>query len=343
MANWRELITPYSIILTSLLVGLVAERVVAGRLRDLIGRLVGTPSQEKVFAGMRGAVVLWCVITGIYGALRVAPLPAAIQPIAIEFLRVNLIISVTWVLMRLGGRVITMYLERSGGALSETSLLTNLIRALIAVIGTLVVLEAIGISIAPILTTLGVGGIAVALALQDTLANLFAGVYILLSNKIRVGDQVRLASGEEGEIYDINWRNTAIKGPTGNLIIVPNATVASVVTTNFNLPGTETSVVATLGVSYDSDLEQVERICQEVARAVQAEVEGGDPTFEPLVRFNNFGELRVGFSVIMRAQNFGSQFLMRHEFFKRVHRRLREEGIAFDPALAMRDTGSPRQ
>jgi small-conductance mechanosensitive channel len=320
--------------------GLVFERIILVRLRELAAR-TRAESDDVVSFGLRGAVVLWSVLAGIYWALQSVELDTRIERFVGDFLRINLIVSLTWVVMKIAVRLIGLYVRRTDGSLSSTTIFTNLTRILVVTIGGLIMLQAIGIPITPVLTTLGVGGIAVALALQDTLANLFAGVYILVSNKIRIGDQVRFASGEEGVVQDINWRNTAIKGPTGNLIIVPNATVASAVTTNFNLPSTELSVVANLGVSYESDLDQVERICLEVAREVLREVEGGAPEFEPLVRFNTFGDLRIGFSVIMRGQNFGSQFLLRHEFFKRIHRRFREEGIAFDPSLALRDSATP--
>ena len=74
----------------------------------------------------------------------------------------------------------------------------------------------------PVLTALGAGGLASALALQDTLANLFSGITTIFSKQVRMGDYIKLASGEAGRVVDMNWRNTTIRTATGNMIIVPN-------------------------------------------------------------------------------------------------------------------------
>jgi small-conductance mechanosensitive channel len=183
------------------------------------------------------------------------------------------------------------------------------------------------VSITPLLGALGVGGLAVALALQDTLANLFAGVHILASKKVQQGDYVALDGGQEGYIVDINWRNTTIRQIQGNLVVVPNSRFADAIMTNFHQPAQDMSVLVPVGVSYDSDLDEVERVTLEVAREVLKEVEGGVPDHEPLVRFNGFGESSIDFSVILRSREFGDQYRLVHEFIKRLHRRYGAEGI----------------
>jgi small-conductance mechanosensitive channel len=326
--NWSALVTPYALILGSLVVGLIFERVILVRLRRLAVR-TRNQGDDIISSGLRGAVVLWFVLAGIFAALRSVTLDPEFEEFAIQFLRINLVISVTWVAMRMISRLVGSYVRRSNGILGSTTIFTNLTRILVAVLGALIALQALGVPITPLVTTLGVGGIAVALALQDTLANIFAGLYIIASNKIRLGDYVRLAGGEEGFVRDINWRNTTIQALANNMVIVPNLTVASAVVTNFNLPEPEVAVTVPFGVSYDSDLELVERIAAEVAREVMREVEGGLPEFEPLVRFSGFAETRVSLSVVMRARQFTDQFLVTHEFVRRLHGRFRREGIEF--------------
>ena len=183
------------------------------------------------------------------------------------------------------------------------------------------VLNSLGISITPIITALGVGGLAVALALQDTLANLFAGIHILATRKIRPGDYVKLASGEEGYVVDVTWRQTTIRQLPYNIITVPNSQIASTSTTNYNLPHKELSVYVQVGVAYDSDLEHVERVTLEVAKEVMNEVEGGVTGFEPLVRYHTFGDSSINFTLIMRGKVFVNQYLLKHEFIKRLHKR----------------------
>lgn len=160
-------------------------------------------------------------------------------------------------------------LSRSGTSGSAT-IFVNIARIVVIIIGVLVLLDSLGIAIAPLLTALGVGGLAVALALQDTLSNVFAGVHILASRKVIRGDFIQLDNGMEGYVVDTNWRNTTARQLPNNIVIVPNATLASSVVTNYHQPEQETSVSVAVGVSYDSDLEHVERVTCEVGDAVAA-------------------------------------------------------------------------
>ena len=188
--------------------------------------------------------------------------------------------------------------SRSGVAGSAT-IFVNITRVVVLAMGFLVVLQTLGISIAPLLTALGVGGLAVALALQDTLANLFAGVHILASKTIQPGDYIRLSSGEEGYVVDINWRNTTVRQLSNNLVIIPNAQLAGTNMTNFNRPEQQMTLLVQVGVGYDSDLDHVERVTTEVVAEVMTEIAGAVPDHEPAVRFHTFGDSRISFTVIL--------------------------------------------
>jgi small-conductance mechanosensitive channel len=126
---------------------------------------------------------------------------------------------------------------------------------------------------------------------------------------------------------DVTWRQTTIKQLPNNIIVVPNALIASAILTNYHLPERELSLIVQVGVAYDSDLEHVERVTREVAMEVEREVEGGVAGYEPLIRFHTFGDSSINFSVIMRGQEFVNQYLLKHEFIKRLHGRYNEEGI----------------
>ena len=107
---------------------------------------------------------------------------------------------------------------------------------LVVALGALVVLNGLGVSITPMLTAMGVGGLAVALALQEPLANLFAGIVIALARQVRVGDYVKLDNGVEGYVTDFSWWSTRIRMLSNNMVLVPNAKLAQSVVTNFHLP-----------------------------------------------------------------------------------------------------------
>ena len=211
--------------------------------------------------------------------------------------------------------------------LPPTSLLEHLIKILVFVIGALALLRSLGISITPALAGLGIGGLAVALALQRPLGDFFAGIHLILSKQIKTGDYIKLETGEEGYVVDITWRNTMIRQLPNNLIIIPNSRLASLMIINYYQPEKELSVLVNIGVSYSSDLEKVERVTIEVAKEVMKEVPGGVPEFEPFIRYHTFGDFSINFSVILRAKEYTDQFLIKHEFIKRLHRRYRQEGI----------------
>ncbi|MEV6737793.1 mechanosensitive ion channel family protein [Streptomyces sp. NPDC051104] len=285
-------------------------------------------SGDDVIVDALRTVVPWAAIAGgAAAAAAVLPLTRTVQHHVNQTLTVLLIFVVTLSAARVvAGLVRTVTQSRSGVAGSAT-IFVNITRILVLAIGFLVVLQTLGISIAPLLTALGVGGLAVALALQDTLANLFAGVHILASKTVQPGDYIRLSSGEEGYVVDINWRQTTVRQLSNNLVVIPNGQLAKTNMTNYTRPEQQLTVLVQVGVAYDSDLEHVEKVTTEVVAEVMTEITGAVPDHEPAVRFHTFGDSRIGFTVILGVGEFSDQYRIKHEFIKRLHKRYRAEGI----------------
>jgi len=210
---------------------------------------------------------------------------------------------------------------------SSAGVIKTLSRTIVLGFVFLIVLDRLKITITPFLASLGIGGLVVALALQDTLSNFFSGIYIFFDKPIRIGDYVMLESGKEGYVTHIGWRNTRIRMLPNNIVIVPNTKLVSSQITNFYLPEPEMAVLVQVGVSYQSDLEKVERVTIEVAKEVLQEVEGGVKEFEPFIRYHTFSDFSINFSVILRAREYVHKYLITHEFIKRLHRRYQQEGI----------------
>jgi small-conductance mechanosensitive channel len=320
------LAAPLGLMAVGLLAGFVVRRTVFRRLARLAAE-TRSPVDDLVVAALRGPVVLLGAVIGLYVGLELASLPAPLTRVLERSLVVLVVVAVTWVLARLAAAYVHAQTAPAHGTLPSATLLPNLARLLVLGTGALVVLETLDIKITPILTALGVGGLAVALALQDTLANLFAGVHILLSRQVRPGDYVGLSSGEKGYVQDVTWRYTTIRQLPNNITVIPNSKLASAITTNYYLPEQEMAVLVQVGVAYGSDLDQVERVTVDVGREVMREVQGGVPGFEPFIRYHTFGDSSINFSVILRGREFTDQYLITHEFIKRLHRRYRAEGI----------------
>lgn len=314
-------------------VALAAGLLLAFLLRMLLRWLGGHATRTRwsgddvIVDALRTLVPWGAIVGGAAAAAAVLPLTRTVGHNVNQALTVLLIFVVTITSARLiAGLVHTLTQSRSGVAGSAT-IFVNITRVVVLAIGFLVVLQTLGIPIAPLVTALGVGGLAVALALQDTLANLFAGIHILASKTVQPGDYIRLSSGEEGYVTDINWRQTTIKELSNNLVIIPNGQLAGTNMTNFNRPEQEMTLLVQVGVGYDSDLEHVERVTEEVVAEVMAEITGAVPDHEPAVRFHTFGDSRIGMTVILGVGEFSDQYRIKHEFIKRLHKRYQTEGI----------------
>lgn len=320
------IIIPVTILVCSIVLGLTLEKVFRIKLVKMAEKS-RFKTDDIMVGALKGVILLWFTLFGIYSALVLTFGNANWMNQLFKLLISLAILTVTVVVMRITTGLVASYSQRVGGNLPSISLFTNLAKLLVLFIGILVMLQYLGISITPILTALGVGGLAVALALQETLSNIFAGIHILLSRQINPGDYIKLDSGEEGLITDINWRSTSIRMMSNNMVLVPNSKLANAIVTNYELPGHEMSVLVNVGVSYSSDLEHVERTAIAVASQVMQEADGGVPDFEPLVRFNNFSDSSIDFTVILRTKSFTDQYMLKHEFIKRLHRRFNEENI----------------
>lgn len=202
----------------------------------------------------------------------------------------------------------------------------NIVAIVIYVVGILIILSGLGVEVGPLVAGLGIGGLAVALALQDTLSNFFAGVYLTAEQPIRVGDFIEISETEKGYVEEIGWRSTKIKTVENNILIIPNSKLANAVIKNYEVPESELAFWVPVGVSYKSELDKVEKIVVKVAKEVM-KVEGGVPDFEPYVRFKEFGESSINFNVGLKARTRSDMFRLRHEFIKKLKKAFDKEGI----------------
>jgi small-conductance mechanosensitive channel len=290
-------------------------------------------------------VTPWCLGVGCaWGAVLALPLRSAYRYDLDHALLAVIVVVVSVGCAKVAGVAVHAGATSHAGTSGSATIFVSITRVVVWTIGGLVLLNSLGVAITPLLTALGVGGLAVALALQDTLSNLFAGVHILTSRKVQPGDFIQLDNGMEGYVEDTNWRNTIIRQLPNNILVVPNATVASSIVTNYHLPEHEMSVTVPCAVSYESDLQHVERLTVEIGREVMQEVKGGVPEHEPTVRYNTFGDSSISFNVGLRAADVSAQGLIIHEFIKRLHACYQKEGIENSSPSAMivqTGTGEP--
>lgn len=312
----------------------LAAGILAALLLRMLLRWLGRYAERTTWRGddvlvdaLRMIAPWAAVAAGVALAAAALPLTRTVQHNVNRTLTVVVILAATVSAARVVAGLVRSVTQSRSGVAGSATIFMNITRILVLAIGCLVCLQTLGISIAPLLTALGVGGLAVALALQDTLANLFAGIHILASKTVQPGDYIRLSSGEEGYVEDINWRQTTVRALSNNLVVIPNGQLATTNMTNFMRPEQKLTVLVQAGVSYDSDLEQVEQVTKEVVTEVMTEISGAVPEHEAAVRFHTFGDSRIGFTVILGVGEFSDQYRIKHEFIKRLHRRYQQEGI----------------
>ena len=219
------------------------------------------------------------------------------------------------------------YSARSAMISNSHGIIKGLIRSVIVCVGLLVLMGTLGISITPIIASLGITSLAVALALQPTLENFFSGVQLVIDKPIRVDDFIELESGDQGFVEKIGWRSTWVKMLPNNMIVIPNSQLSKSRIINYFYPEKELSVAVEVGVHYGSDLEKVEQVTLDVARQVLKSHKWGVADYDTFVVFHTFDQSSINFTVMLRAKEYFNRFWVKSAFIKALHTRYAEEGI----------------
>lgn len=309
------------------LVGMFLEFVVLRWLRHAINK-EKWPMAAVVVDVLRGqALFVFTLLTILAGVVVFVqtPYPRTAHIIYQIILSFFILDSTIIVFTRVVNGWVNLYISQYN--ITSVSIVNNTISALVSLVAIILAMYALNVPITPWLTVVAGSSVGIAFALRDPLANLFAGVVLVASDRIHAGNYVLLSSGEEGYVTDIKWHTTTLRQLANNMVIVPNSVMVSATVINFDLPESEMSVLLDVGVSYDSDLDHVERVTIDVADEVMRELTGGVATWSSFIRYNAFADSSINFTVIMRAKEFVDKYLITHEFIRRLHRRYKDEGI----------------
>jgi small-conductance mechanosensitive channel len=270
----------------------------------------------RAFSVLRGTLALYALALGI----SLAPFSYTGKSEIIEERIISLLAVVPSMIMaqRLAIQGIRSFGSKHATAFSSVSLLVSVVRIGVLVVGGLILFQSLGIAIAPIITALGVGGLAVALALQTTLSNLFAGLQIIAARQMRPGDFIRLADGHEGYITDISWRTTSIRELYNNIIIIPNANLAATTIMNYSLPDQHVLTEVNVMVRHGVPLAKAEHLALEIARSL-----GKDP----YVCFQGISDGGIALATLFTVANYADQRAAKSQFVQRFYERSTQEGM----------------
>ena len=336
LALGQKLIVPACILVIALSIGIVLNQLLTRKLEQKV-KHTDSEIMGIFFRALKGVPISLCLVTGLYWSVTTSNLPPGLERIFSYVLFTVIVFSLTRVCERTLSGFIRLKFSGSSD-MTQSTLLDTIFRVAIYASGALIVLDYFNISIAPIMAAMGVGGMAVAFGVRETLENIFSGLQLIISKQIRVNDYIKLSTGDEGRVIDINWRYITVMPPSeSNVVVIPNKVIAGAVTTNFSQPRDDIVLIVPIGVSYDSDLDLVERVTVEVARDLQTKIDGYEPKFDlegvdrnplaPVVRYQAFNDSSIDFNAVLHVQIFTNQFVLKHEFIKAITKRYREEGI----------------
>ncbi|MBL7702133.1 MAG: mechanosensitive ion channel family protein [Ferruginibacter sp.] len=312
---------------SGLLTGLILYKIVMPFIAKLAAK-TSIKSDDLIIQTLRKWVIPWFFALGLFLGLKRLELDGDWYYWLKNGLLIFYIFSATMILAKVVSGMIKIKATGTDTIVHSSSIISNIVIVIIYCIGLLIILQTQGISITPVLTALGVGGLAVALALQPTLSNLFAGLQIISSGNFNRGDFIKLSTGEDGFIEDITWRSTTIRAAADHIIIIPNSKLADMTVSNYYLPQHEITFAVEVGVSYDSDLTYVEKITKEVIKETLQQSEDGVKEFEPEISFIAFAESSIRVKAFLRVNNYSAQFGVRSIFLKKLHERYKKEGIS---------------
>ena len=326
MFDWSH---PILILVLGIILGWLIKRFVHSRLSKLADKTKWR-GDDIILNSIEPHIILWSFLATLNIAIESIKLSDPFLSYKEHFstiILIILILSVTVTISKMLVGLFNLWAEKQGHGFPSTTMFTNFVYIIVWGIGLMIILDSLNIAITPILTALGVGGLAISLALKDTLSDVFSGLHILLSGKVQPGDFAELDSGERGYISNITWRNTTMLERTNNIINIPNSRLSTAIIKNFDSRESSFSVRIPVGVSYNSDLEHVADVTKNVAKNVAKDVEGCNTDKEPLVRFYEFGESSINLKVYFIAEKYGDQHNIIDIFVKRLHKRYNEEGI----------------
>jgi small-conductance mechanosensitive channel len=273
-------------------------------------------------------LAVFVIFLGVYFALKYLSYLSKYQSWVHGIFFVVISLLVSWFIAGLLSAFIGKWLQVHKRYEKTPQLLNKVVVIIVYLIALIIILSYFDVEITPLITALGVGGLAVGLALQNTLSNFFAGLHIISDQPIKVGDFIQLIDGDlSGYVEDIGWRSTRIRTLPNSFVIVPNAKLAESTLINNSMPVQEMGLAIPVGVAYESDLDKVEKVTVDVAKKIQKKVKGAVKDFKPFIRYNEFADSNINFSVILRIENYVDKYFVKHEFMKALKKRYDKEKI----------------
>ena len=331
--EYTPLVIAIGIVILALLIGKIFL-VLTKRVIRTFTIYTETDLDDRLAKAMSLPIYLLIIWVGFFLALSVTGIHFTTPEQALTIERTGYLVAAIWLGLRIVNAIFGWIIEkdRRSGDTKELTVLLIARRAVALILYSLaflVVLDQAGIEITPLLASLGVGGLAVALALQDTLANYFSGVYVASDKSIRVGDLIELDTGLKGIVYEIGWRRTTILDREKNLIIIPNKKISESTLINYNYPEPSISMRIDFGVTYESDLDKVEKTALATAKKIQKKYKDVVADQDPMVKYYKMSESSIDAILAIQITDYTAKLDLRNDLIKQLSKDFRKANIDF--------------
>ena len=316
---------PLIVVVVGTFLGILFKRYLFSKLKNLSDSS-SWKGDDVVINAIDSVIVFWFFLGSLSVAFNDINFGDPYNGYASKIILSFLVMSMTVTASRVSLGFLDVW-SKNNSSLPSTGIFKGLINATIFSLGFLFILQSFGISITPLITALGVGGLAVSLALKDTLSDLFGGINIILSKTMKEGDYVELSNGYQGYVKNIGWRYTTIQERANNVISIPNSVLSGSVSKNYTSMDAAFRVPIQVGVSYDSDLDHVEKIALEVAGKIYEELDCVSKDYKPTIRFREFAASSINFFIYFQGKKFGDHNVILNAFIKKLHKRFQQENI----------------
>jgi MscS family membrane protein len=327
-------VTHYVIAAIFLVAAILLRRVVVtfifGFLKKFAAR-TETTLDDKLFPAMEAPAGAFVMVTGIFAALKVLKLSESSDHYLDAGSTVAFSLVIFWGLLRAFDAVLDhaqeVAKERSMGVAAFMPWIKKTLISLFVVLGVLMVVQSLGYDVKALLAGLGIGGLAFALAAQDTIANLFGSIVVAIDQPFKLGEAVKIGANE-GVVEDIGLRSTKLRTPGRNLIIIPNKTVAAeAVINNSRFIGRRVEQV--FGLTYDATPEEMEKIVAEIRSLIEAEAEVDKSSVHVYFRDFNTSSLDIWIAYNTKDPDFAKHMALRQRLNLAVMRAVSAHGLEF--------------
>ncbi len=322
LAPYAEIIFSLGIFVLSLVIAKAAVFIL-GKLEKKIAGRTETILDDLLIHSVRRPLALAIIIIGLFTSAKFFPGSAVyLNEINLTFL-IGWIVIAAYFIVKVADSFFDWYMKeissKTNSKLDDQffPIFRKIIAFIVYGVALVWILNQLGLEITTLIAALGVGGLAIALAMQDTLSNFIAGAHMVLDRPIKIKDYIELENGLKGYVEDVGWRSTRIRTWDNNLVIIPNKKLSESILINYFSPSQPLLFKVEVGVSYGSDLEKVEKVCKQVGGKVMEkfDVKFG-PEEYPVIRYSEFGDSSIHFGVILKVNEYGQKFVVKHEFIK---------------------------